>query len=146
MTWAANKKHNWFAACWPAWGDDCCRERCACARTRTHAHTHRGVCLLEFATTEGCSLVESSAALPDLHLKQATLAPPLLHPHRFFMSSSSRCPPPQSLLLFPLQFPASLLMAACHYSLSYVLTSEARARVCTSSECSPTSQLHLLWV
>lgn len=59
---------------------------------------HTGVHLLELATTEGCSLVEASAALPDLHVKQAVLSPPLLHPHRFFMSSSSQRPPSQSLI------------------------------------------------
>ena len=52
------------------------------------------------APSEGRSLTEWSAALPDLHVKQAALTPPLLHsclfPHVVILSAP---PPPISIIL-----------------------------------------------
>lgn len=82
-------------------------------RKDTHVHIYTQACTYTLtgvghrSLTEGCSLAEWSAALPDLHVKQAALTPPLLHPPLFLMSSSSlhQPPPPpsQSFLLFPPQ-------------------------------------------
>lgn len=92
--------------CLSGWGTKCIPD--CYVKTPMYTFRHRFVCIhsLELATpTEGCSLTEWSAALPDLHVKQAALTPPLLHPRLFLMPSSSLHPrpPSQSFLLFPTQ-------------------------------------------
>lgn len=79
-----------------------------------YTFTHRRVCVCALtgvghrAPTEGRSIAEWSAALPDLHVKQAALTPPLLHPRLFVMSSSPLHPRPHLNHSYP--FPPWILL------------------------------------
>lgn len=81
---------------------------------------HRRVWTLEFSYKGRCSLMEWSAAFPDLHVKQAALTPPLLHPSLSHVVILSAPPPPSSVILTLFQIPfRSTLVSYRYYRLSF---------------------------
>lgn len=117
-------------------------------------HINTQVCVCVYALsgaghrsqTEGFSLAQCSAALPDLHVKQVALTPPLLHSPLFLMSSSSLQPRPPSQSLHnpaPVELDIwMLLQPCCTCPNSKLVLTQTKNR----AQCAAYSNIHSAFV